>query len=113
MSIPLEHAKDSVLTTSSQSKTEPIKALRQLKHLVIVEVNLEETKDYNPPEGVRKKAREIWKRELIDLLKDNPSTDRKILRWKIVLSYPHPQGGRRAYDVEETEELEVSPRNFL
>lgn len=69
--------------------------------------------DYSPLEGAWEEARETWKRELISLLKDSPSADRKVLRWKIVQSYPHPRRAGRAYDVVETEELEVSPKTSL
>ena len=110
MRIPPELAKINVLTTLLQSNSEHIKCLRQLKHLVTVEVDLTEEKDYKPPEGVLEKTREAWKRELTSLLKDIPSTDRKILRWKLVQSYHRPRrdgGSKRVYDVMETEELEV------
>lgn len=102
-----------VFTTPLQSKSEPIKQLRQLKHLSVVEVDLEEERDLKPPRGVWEKAREIWKGELISLLKDSPSTDRKFLRWKVVRSYRNPHGAGRGYDVVETEELEVLPETSL
>lgn len=86
-----------------------------MKHLALIEADLDEATDYKPlqPEGAREKARKDWKRELIGLLKDSPSTDRKILRWKVVQSYPHPLRAGRAYDVMETEELEVSQGTSL
>jgi len=82
-----------------------------LKHLAVVEVNLEEGIDHEPPQGGWEGARRIWKRDLVSLLKDSPSTDRKFLRWKVVKSYRRTNGpGRgRAYDVVESEELEVLP----
>jgi len=102
-----------MLTTSLQSKIELIKDLRQLKHLAIVEVDLEEERDRELPQGVWEKARETWKRELLSLLEDNPLTDPKILRWKIVQSYRHPRRYNRVYDVMEAEELEAFPGTSL
>jgi hypothetical protein len=98
-----------MLTTPSQSDSKPIECLRQLKYLTVVDVDLEEEKDYEPPDAAGwENARKIWKRKLIDLLRDSPSTERKFLRWKISQSYPRADGGRgRAYDVVESEELEV------
>jgi len=86
-----------------------------LKHLAFIEADLDEATDCKPlqAEEVQEKARKVWKRELIDLLKDSPSTDRKVLRWKIVQSYPHCLRAGRAHDVIETEELEVSPETSL
>jgi hypothetical protein len=84
-----------------------------LKHLAVIDADLEEERDYKFLEVDWEKARETWKRELINLLKDSPSTDRKVLRWKIVQSYPHPQGANRVYNVVETEELEVAPSTSL
>jgi len=96
-------------TAPPQSKTEHIENLRRLKHLTVIEVDLEEEKDREPPQGCWDKARKIWKKELVSLLRDSPSTDRKFLRWKLVQSYPRIRGGGRAYDVVENGELEVLP----
>lgn len=111
MSVPLGYPEDSVLTTPLQSESEPIKRLRQLKYLAIVGVDLSERKDNEPPETVQE--REIWRRELISILKDSPSKDRKILRWRVVQSYRHPGTIRLLYDVVEDEELEVLPEASL
>lgn len=102
-------------TVPLQSDNEYIKKLRQLTHLDLIEADLDEAMDYKPlqHEGAREKARKDWKREFVDLLKDSPSTDRKVLRWKVVQSYPHPVRAGRAYDIMETEELEVSPETSL
>jgi len=96
-----------VFTIQSQSKSEHVKHLRQLKHLAVVDVDLAEGN--SSPEAVREEAREIWKRELTSLLKDSPSTDRKFLRWKVVQSRPRIIGIGRVYDIVENEELEVLP----
>jgi len=101
------------LTTPLQFEDEPIKLLRQLTHLAIIEANLEEELDCRPVERALENARETWRRELISLLKDSPSTDRKILRWKLVQNCRHPRGTGRVYNVVETEELEVSPKTSL
>ena len=101
------------LTTLLQSEDEPIKLLRQLTHLAVIEADLEEELDCRPVERVLENARGTWRRELIGLLKDSPSTDRKILRWKFVQSHRHPHGTGRVYNVVETEELEVSPKTSL
>jgi len=96
-----------VFTMSSQSKSEHIKHLRELKHLAVVDVDLAEGSSF--PEAIRDEARGIWKRELIRLLKDSPSTDRKFLRWRVVQSRPRIVAVGRAYDIVESEELEVLP----
>jgi len=99
-----------VLTTPSQTDSAPIKELRRLKHLAVVDVELEERKDREPADAAdRENGRKIWKRELISLLKDSPSTERKILRWKIAQSSMRT----RAYEVVEDEELEVLPETPL
>jgi len=91
---------------SPQTDSAPIKELRRLEHLAVVNVELEERKAREPADAAdRVKARMIWKRELVGLLKDSPSTERKILRWKIAQSSLRT----RTYEVVEDEELEVSP----
>jgi len=111
VSIPLEDAKDSVFITLLQFTIEPIKHLRQLEYLAIVDANLCEMK--NLAGAVQEKAREIWKRELIGLLKDSPSTDRKVLRWKVVQICLCPNDVRLVYDIVESEESEVFPETSL
>jgi len=107
--IPPERVKGDVLTTLVQANSEQVKCLRQLKHLAIVEVNLTEERGHKPPGGAWKRARETWERELISLLKNVPSTDSKILRWKIVQSSMRRYRSDPAYEVVETKELEVFP----
>ena len=111
--IPPENPKDSVLTAPLQSKIQPIEHLRQLEHLSIIDIDLSERKDDELLGAVREKARETWKKRFIGLLKDSPSTDRKFLRWKVVQSYQRPNSFYHAYDVVETEELEVFPETTL
>jgi len=96
-----------VLSTTSQTNSEAIKELRRLTHLSVVDVELEEAVDHEPASH-NGAAREVWKRELISLLKDSPSTERKFLRWKIAKSYPRTSARGRAYRIVVNEELEVS-----
>jgi len=96
-----------VLTTQSQTNSEAIKELQRLKHLAVVDIELEEAMDHESTSH-NAAAREVWKRELISLLKDSPSTERKFLRWKIAKSYPRTSARGRAYTVVVNEELEAS-----
>ena len=64
-------------------------------------------------EVAQEKAWETWKRELINLLKDSPLTDCKILRWKAVQSYQPSISIHWAFEVVEAEELEVFPETSL
>ena len=82
-----------------------IKYLRQLKYLTIVDAILSERGD--APEAVQEQEREIWKMGFVSVLKDNPSTDHKVLRWKIIQFYWHLHN--LLYDVVENQELEVLP----
>ena len=101
-----------MLTTPSQINSETIKGLRRLKHLAIVDVELENAIDRETI-GALVKGRKMWRRELIGLLKDSPSTERKFLRWKIAQSYMRQDGRGRAYVVVTNEELEVFPETPL
>ena len=79
-----------------------IEKLRQLKYLTVIDVDLDRgSQTHDSDQGVRA----IRKKEFISLLKDSPSSDRKYLRWKVV---QRRLGTDRAYDVVESEELEVS-----
>ena len=79
-----------------------------------MDVELEEPIEYTPADGVGwEKGRRSWKRELISLLKDSPSTERKFLRWKIAKSYPHTSARGRAYTIVVKEGLEVLPETPL
>ena len=99
-----------MLTTTSQTDSEAIKELRRLKHLAVVDVELDEALDYEPPNAV---ARETWKQELISLLKNSPSAERKFLRWKVAQSYMRTDGRGRVYEVVVNEKLEVLPETPL
>jgi hypothetical protein len=112
VSIRLEGFEDNVLTATSQSNSEHIQPLRQLKHLAIVDVNLFATKNAELPEVIREMVPETWKRELIGLLKDSPSTDHKFLRWKIIRNYVRRHVGR-VHEIVEAGELEVFPETSL
>lgn len=106
MSILPESAKDGVFATSLQSGIiEHIECLRQLKYLAIVDVNLSENR--NVPKVVLEKARRTCKGGLVSILKDSPSEDHKVLRWKIVQLAPP------GCVVVEDEELEVLPETSL
>ena len=101
-----------MLTTPSQTDSKAIKALRRLEHLAVVDVELEEAVDREPVDDIEK-GRKTWRRELISLLKDSPSTERKFLRWKIAQSYLRTDGRGRAYEIVVNEELEVLPETPL
>jgi len=113
VSIPPKNPKDGVFTIPLQSTTQPVEHLQQLKYLAVVNVDLSERKDGELAGAVLREAREIWKKKLVDLLKDSPSVDRKFLRWKVVQTYRRPDSFYQAYDVVETEELEVLPETSL
>jgi len=99
-----------MLITSPQSDSGLVRELRRLKHLAVVDVELEEAKDReSTDESGPEKGRKAWKRELINLLKDSPSTERKFLRWKIVQIFIRADGRSRGQEVVVNEELEVFP----
>jgi len=103
-----------VLITPLQTDGARIKELRRLKHLAVVEVELEENMDREPADAPdREKERNRWKRELISLLKGSPSTERKFLRWKIAQGYLRTDRRGRVYEVVVNEELEVLPETSL
>lgn len=103
-----------MLITPLQTDSALIKELRRLKHLAVVDVELEEGKGREPADELeREKRRKVWKGELISLLKDSPSTERKFLRWKITQSYLRTDGRGRAFEVMLNEELEVLPETPL
>ena len=65
--------------------------------------------DYEPANAAgRKEGRRMWRQEIISLLRDSPSTERKLLRWKIAKSYPNTHAHGRAYTIVVKEELEVT-----
>jgi len=99
-----------VLTTTSQTNSEAIKELRRLEHLAVVDVELEEALDHEPATAV---SRATWKRELISLLKNSPSAERKFLKWKIAQSYMRADGRGRVYEVVVNEKFEVLPETPL
>lgn len=111
VSISPENSKDNMLTITLQPLSENIKHLRQLKHLAIIDLNLYEETEL--PKVDREQTRKTWKREFIGLLKDSPSPDRRILRWKVVQGRLCHLNGRFEYDVVEAEELEVFPETSL
>lgn len=85
--------------------------LKQLKHLTIVDADLDQGSE--PHDSEWEEAREGWKRELISLLKECPSTDRKVLKWKVVQRRLLAHGAGNTYDVVENEEFEVSRKTSL
>ena len=91
-----------------QSYRRYLETLKQLKHLTIVDVDLEQGTE--PYDSEWQETRASWKRDLVGLLKDSPSTDRKVLRWKVVRRRLLAHGAGNAYDVVENEEIEVSQK---
>jgi len=98
-----------VIITPLQTDSVPIKELRRLKHLAVVDVELEERKDREPANAAdREKGRKIWKRELVGLLKGGPSTENTFSRWKTTQGHPRTNGGfGRAHEVAENEGWET------
>ena len=96
-----------MLTPPSQSGRGYVQLLRKLQHLVILDANLDQGSE--PRDPVWEEARATWRRELFSILKDSPSTGRKILRWKVVQRRLLPQGAGRTYDVMESKEIEITP----
>ena len=95
-----------ILISPLQSYKGHIEMLRQLEHLTVVDASLEEENE--PHDSDWEETREGWKRDLISILKDSPSKDRKVLKWKVIQrrSLTHVAGN--IYDVAENEEFEVS-----
>ena len=93
------------LTPLPQSYRRYLETLKQLNHLAIVDIDLEQGSE--PHDSEWQETRASWKRDLIGLLKDSPSTDRKVLRWKVVQRRLLAHGAGNAYDVVENEEIEV------
>ena len=101
-----------------QSDSQPIRELRRLKHLAVVDVELMHVIGRSVLERSSDVGRqwmrglETWRRELISLLKDSPSTERKFLRWKITISHLvlETTGNRNwVHAIMANEELEVFP----
>lgn len=95
-----------MLIPSSQSYRNYLETLRQLKHLAVVDADFDQGSE--PHDSNWEEMRASWKRELLGLLKDSSSTDRKVLRWKVVQRRPLAHGAENSYDVVENEEFEVS-----
>ena len=95
-----------VLIPSSQSYRRYLETLRQLNHLTVIDADLDQGSE--PHDSDWEETRANWKRDLISLLNDNPSTDRKVLRWKVVQRRLLAHGAGNTYDIIENEELEVS-----
>ena len=100
-----------MLITPSQADSELIRELRRLNHIAVVDVELAEQIDSpHADAGQREKGRNAWKRELVSLLKDSPSAERKFLRWKNVHGF---LGDRWVCEIVANEELEVFPETPL
>lgn len=58
--------------------------LRRAKHLAIIEVELIEHNDceFGYPRNMMEEDRKVWKRGFIGILKDSPSKNRKLFRWR-------------------------------
>jgi hypothetical protein len=100
-----------VLIPLSQSYRRYLETLKQLKHLTVVDADLDQGNE--PHDSEWEEARTGWRRDLISLLKDSPSTDRKVLRWKVVQRRLLAHGAGNTYDVVENEEIEVSEKTPL
>ena len=92
----------------SQINSEDVRALRHLRYLTVVDAELEKAVDRERSPN-SDKERNMCRRELISLLKDSPSTERKFLRWKIAQSYQRTDGPGWVYHVVTNKELEVLP----
>jgi hypothetical protein len=98
-----------VLNITSQAyDREQFQLLRQLEHLAVVDVEL----DLGAKVPIDwEKTWVIWEEDLLSVLGDSPSADRKVLRWKVVRYLEYP--GAEAYDAVENEEFEVSQEELL
>lgn len=96
-----------VLNMPPQCDRKQLQELRQLKKLSVIDVDIERRGEA-PADWEQTRA--IWKKELTSILKDSPSRDRKILRWKVVRPNLNSFSDDilRTYDVVENEEIEVS-----
>ena len=79
-----------------------------MEQLAVIDVNITERINDKVP----KADREIWKRVLIEVLKNGRSTVRRVLKWKVVhirwVACGEPGGcERQDIEVVEAEELEV------
>ena len=89
---------------------EVFKSLRQAEHLAAVEIRLYENQDSRTPLCVWEERRRVWKRGLIEILKNSPSKERKFLRWTVT-STSGPFGYRER--ISKSGELEVYPGTSL
>ncbi|KAF9782909.1 hypothetical protein BJ322DRAFT_180839 [Thelephora terrestris] len=89
---------------STKSDREQFKLFRKLKYLAVIDIDLAQENDH-PADW--ESTRVIYKRELVRILKDSPSRERKFLRWKVVQRRTRALDDDRPYDVVEKEELEV------
>ena len=98
-------------TTFSQTDTQVAELLRSLKNLAVVGLDFGITPfcvdGLDTANGERIKTDlKAWKRHLVRVLKDSPSKEPKLLRWKVYEN-------QRSSAVPEERELEVLPETFL
>ena len=86
--------------------------LRQIKYLAIVEVDFIERKGepFAPPQDVLEDTRNVWKHGIVELLKNNTSESRKLLRWCTI---GDQKFGCPGYEIVESGEMEVFPETSL
>lgn len=90
--------------------------LRKLKHLAIIEVDSiehnfieQENNVHDPSRYASEDVRINWKRDFIGVLKDSPSRDRKLLRWKVIRRRDCMPPIIEFYEFLESGEMEVFP----
>ena len=88
--------------------------LRRIEHLTIIEVNLIQYEHHIARQDGVKDAWSNLKRGFIEVLKNNTSEDRKLLRWRTV-GRPRPGQVYQAliYGLVESGEMRVFPETSL
>jgi len=82
-------------------------------HLSVVEIHLIEGKGGFLEDLDFLEKRKAFKSDLIDVLKNSPSKDRKLLRWHLTQVHLEPATYCYTREVVEDEEFEVLPESSL
>ena len=88
--------------------------LRQIDHLAVVEVDLNQYRASNHSDASHDAlggARDPWKRGFIGVLKNSTSKDRKLFRWRVVDRRIFPGSGDLG--IPEYRAIEVLPKTSL
>lgn len=80
--------------------------LRKFEHLAIIEIDFIQIY-YSSPTDWREGTWVAWKRGFIEVLKESPSRDRKMLRWKLIYGWNRPSIERD--ELVANGEMEIFP----